>query len=241
MKKKFKALIVDDERLARKELNLMLADFTEIEIIGEAADVDSAKEIINELKPDIVFLDIQMPGESGFDLVNSISMETQIVFVTAFDEYAIRAFEVNALDYLLKPVNPSRLKGAISRLTAGENKSEGKLRKLNPEDRLLIVINNRLQFIKVDSIIFISSAGDYTEILTTSKLKGITLKPIKEWEFRLPENMFIRIHRSTIVNMEYIERFEEWFQNSYRIYLKNISEPFDVSRRYSIKLKEKFS
>jgi two-component system, LytTR family, response regulator len=241
IKKIIRAIIVDDERLARKELTLLLSKFSEIEIIGEAGDVSSAKKLISNLNPDVIFLDIQMPGESGFDLVNEIPSEAQIIFVTAFDEYAIRAFEINALDYLLKPVNPLRLKDAITRLMSAKNISEGKLRKLKPEDRLLIVVNKKLQFIKVETIIYIASDGDYTEIKVNNNVKGITHKPIKEWEFRLPESMFVRIHRSTIINLEYINKFEEWFQNSYRVYLKNIEKPFEVSRRYAAKLKAKFS
>ena len=240
MKKIFKAIIVDDERLARKELSLLLSEYPNIKIVGETANVSTAQNLINNLNPDLIFLDIQMPGESGFDLINTISTSAQIIFVTAFDEYAIRAFEINALDYLLKPVNPSRLKEAISRLDSQPKNEETKLRKLGPDDRLLIVINNKLQFIKVDSIIYISAAGDYTEIKTINNQKGITLKPVKEWEFRLPENMFARIHRSTIVNLDQIEKFEEWFQHSYRVYLKNIDSPFEVSRRYAAKLKDKY-
>ena len=109
MSKLLKAIVVDDERLARKELILMLNDFSNIEIEGEAADISTAQKLLAEKNPDLVFLDIQMPGESGFDLINSIPVNTKVIFVTAFDEYAIRAFDVNALDYLLKPVNPKRL------------------------------------------------------------------------------------------------------------------------------------
>jgi two-component system LytT family response regulator len=241
MSKVFKALIVDDERLARNELNRMLKDFSEIEVAAEASDIASAKQCIADVQPDVIFLDIQMPGESGFDLINSVPIDSQIIFVTAFDEYAIRAFEINALDYLLKPVNPKRLQEAVGRLNSTKDAGEGKMRKLDINDRLLLVLNNTMQFIKINTIIFINAAGDYTELKTTSGLKGITLKPIKEWEYRLPENTFVRIHRSTIINMEFIDRFEEWFNNAYRVYLKQIDEPFTVSRRYAAKLKERFS
>jgi two-component system LytT family response regulator len=129
MKNIFKAVIVDDERLARKELSLLLSEYPNIEIVGEAASVSKAQDLIAKLNPDLIFLDIQMPGESGFDLINTISTSAQIIFVTAFDEYAIRAFEINALDYLLKPVNPSRLKEAISRLDSKPKMEETKLSK----------------------------------------------------------------------------------------------------------------
>ena len=243
MSKILKAIVVDDERLARKELILMLNDFSNIEIAGEAADISTAQKLLAEKNPDLVFLDIQMPGESGFDLINSIPVNTKVIFVTAFDEYAIRAFDVNALDYLLKPVNPKRLKETIERIEQlGKTvSSSDNLKKLAESDRLMVTLNSRLQFVKIKNIIYISAAGDYTEIKTTENQKGITLKSIKEWEARLPESMFVRIHRSTIVNLEFVDKIEEWFQKSYRIYLKTVEQPFDVSRRYTSKLKEKFS
>ena len=243
MSKILKAIVVDDERLARKELILMLNDFSNIEIEGEAADISTAQKLLAEKNPDLVFLDIQMPGESGFDLINSIPVNTKVIFVTAFDEYAIRAFDVNALDYLLKPVNPKRLKETIERIEQlGKTvSSSDNLKKLAESDRLLVTLNSRLQFVKIKNIIYISAAGDYTEIKTTENQKGITLKSIKEWEARLPESMFVRIHRSTIVNLEFVDKIEEWFQKSYRIYLKTVEQPFDVSRRYTSKLKERFS
>ena len=243
MSKLLKAIVVDDERLARKELILMLNDFSNIEIEGEAADISTAQKLLAEKNPDLVFLDIQMPGESGFDLINSIPVNTKVIFVTAFDEYAIRAFDVNALDYLLKPVNPRRLKETIERIEQINisNSGSGDLRKLDEHDRLLVTLNSKLHFIKIKTISYVSAAGDYTDIKTTENQKGITLKSIKEWEARLPESMFVRIHRSTIVNLEFVDKIEEWFQKSYRIYLKTVEQPFDVSRRYTSKLKDRFS
>ena len=117
MKENISAIIIDDERLARKELASMLSEFSNISILGEADDVTSAVEQIEKHNPDVIFLDIQMPGESGFDLLNKIDKELKVIFVTAYDEYAIEAFEINALDYLLKPINPERLKKAVKRLS----------------------------------------------------------------------------------------------------------------------------
>jgi len=239
MKNKFKAVVVDDERLARKELISMLSDFTNIEVVGEADDVPSAKTLIKTIKPDIIFLDIQMPKESGFDLLNQINTEAKIIFVTAFDEYAIRAFDVNAMDYLLKPINPKRLKHTVERLQETDLAENPNVEPLNYNDSLLITLNNKLKFLKVRTIISISSAGDYSEVVSTENKKGLTLKSMKEWEKRLPAKNFIRIHRSTIINLEFVDRLEDWFNNSYRVYLKNIEEPFIMSRRYVVKLKEK--
>lgn len=238
MQKKFTALIVDDERLARKDLVSLLAEHPIITVLGEADSVSAALDAIEQLNPDIIFLDIQMPGESGFDLLNKISIQAKVIFVTAFDEYAIRAFEVNALDYLLKPVNPDRLARTIERLEQEYETETTEHRKLKYDDRLFLMIDNQMKFLKLKAILSISAAGDYSEILMFDKQKGLTLKSMKEWEARLPEEYFCRIHRSTIINMEHIDRLEEWFNYSYRVYLKGIEKPYVMSRRYVTKLKK---
>ena len=239
--KKLRAIIVDDERLARKELREMLNEYEGIEVVAEADNADAARELIEKDQPDVVFLDIQMPGDSGFDLINSTSIEGKVIFVTAFDEYAIRAFDINALDYLLKPINPDRLKKAIEKLNDDSDSNEELRRTLEYNDRLFLSINNSMLFIKVDSIISIQSAGDYSQLFITEGQKGLTLKTMKEWEQRLPDKYFTRIHRSTIVNLECIEKLEEWFNGSYRVYMKGLSEPLVMSRRYAAKLKNKLS
>ena len=190
MKKKFSTLIVDDERLARKDLIAMLEDHESIRVVGEAEDVSSAIQAIEQHKPDIVFLDVQMPGESGFDLLEKTQFHSNVIFVTAYDEYAIRAFEVNALDYLLKPVNPERLASTIRRLESEEAIDVKSMRPLEYEDCLFISINNQLKFMKVKTILCINSAGDYSEVVTTDGEKGLTQKSLREWENRLPGNYF---------------------------------------------------
>lgn len=240
MKNQYKALIVDDERLARNDLKTLLSEIDNIQVVGEAENVSTAVKVIQDLHPDVIFLDIQMPGESGFDLLEKIEIKSKIIFITAFDEFAIRAFEINALDYLLKPVNPERLKKAIERITTSERDSKGvSNRNLEYGDRLFLTIDRKINFLKIDTIISINSAGDYTEILTSNNKKFLAHKSMKEWEMRLPEQYFCRIHRSTIINMEYIERLEEWFNHSLRVYLKGVEKPYLMSRRYVAKLKEK--
>jgi two-component system, LytTR family, response regulator len=239
MSKIFKAIIVDDEKLAREDLKAMAKGFEEIEIIGEASNVKDAKKLIENLSPDFIFLDIQMPGRTGFDLLTEIQTDAKIIFVTAYDEYAIRAFEVNAQDYLLKPVNKERLALAIEHLKPeGEIQSDS-CKKLEYNDNVFLMVNNTYQFIKVSSIIVITSAGNYSEILTNTKLKGLVLKSMREWETRLPNNLFIRIHRNAIINLEFLDRTEDWFSYSYQVFLKGIEKPFVMSRRYASKLKDK--
>ena len=155
------------------------------------------------------------------------------------------AFTVTPLDPtsfatdLLKPITHERLEKAIKRIEESESSKEAILNKLNYDDRLLIAVDSQLQFMKINSIVSINSAGDYSEVSCNNVQKGLTNKSMKEWEHRLPENYFCRIHRSTIINMEFVEKLEEWFNYSYRVYLKGVSEPCLISRRYVSKLKEK--
>ncbi|MBS1807949.1 MAG: response regulator transcription factor [Acidobacteria bacterium] len=236
----WRAVIVDDERLARKELRSLLAEHPTIEIVAEADSVKAAVPVIHSTQPDVIFLDIQMPGASGFQLLEQIDPAIKVIFVTAFDAYAIRAFDVNALDYLLKPINPTRLAAAITKLMNTDATPVSPLRKLEYDDRLFLEINGRAQFLKLDQIVCIRAAGDYSEVLTTAGKPALVLKSLKEWEERLPENYFARIHRSTIINLEYVERIEGQFNRSYQIHLRHLPEPLLVSRRYAAQLKQKF-
>jgi two-component system, LytTR family, response regulator len=239
MKKKLRAIIVDDERLARNDLRSMLSEYTNIDIAGEADNVVKAVELIGREDPDLLFLDIQMPGESGFDLLDKIEFRGNVIFVTAFDEYAIRAFEVEAIDYLLKPVNPERLRSAIDRLSREVSAKPGQKLTLEYDDAMLLGINSHLKFLRVSSIVYIQSARDYTEVMMNDHKKGLVNKSMAEWEQRLPAKYFCRIHRSTIVNIECISKIEEWFGNSYQVHLKGFDTPLAMSRRCAALLKEK--
>ncbi len=241
MSKEIRAILVDDERLARNDLRLLLKNHENVSIVGEAANGLEALDLIKEVTPDLVFLDIQMPGINGFDVLEHISSDIRVIFVTAFDEYALRAFEVNALDYLLKPVNAERLQHSLERLEQIPEENQDDLRQLEYHDRLLLKLDTSLGFLKISTIVCITSAGDYSEVLCTNRKKVLVHKSMAEWETRLPEAYFNRIHRTTIVNMECVDRLEEWFNNSYRVYMKGIEEPYVMSRRYVAKLKQKLS
>jgi len=240
MLRRFRAIIVDDERLARRELRSLLEEHSSVVVAGEARNVSEAVELIRLQKPEVIFLDIQMPGESGFDLLEKIQATAKVIFVTAFDSHAIRAFEVNALDYLLKPLNPERLAEAIGRLSVGDKSRPAVLRPLEYEDRVLLESGERTQLRKINSIICINAAGDYSEVLAADGQRLLVLKSLREWEQRLPSKFFMRIHRSALINLEYVERLEHWFNRSYRIHLHKIQEPLVVSRRYASQLKAKF-
>lgn len=238
---KLTAIIVDDERLARRELRSLLAEFSKISIVGEAENLTEAVHLIQTQKPDVVFLDIQLQNENGFDLLEKVEKDFKLIFVTAFDEFAIRAFEINALDYLLKPVNPKRLAKTLNRLLETEETSETYLRKFEYEDRLFIELGERSKFLKISTIKCIRADGDYTQVFTDDGKKHLVTKSLKEWEDRLPEKFFVRIHRSTIVNLEFIEKVETWFSRSYQIHLREMREPLTISRRYASQIKAKFS
>jgi two-component system LytT family response regulator len=237
---KFRAIIVDDEKLARLDLKSVLSSFDEIEVVGEANNVSSAEQLITKLHPNLVFLDIQLRGETGFDLLEKINIESDIVFVTAYDKYAIRAFDANALDYLLKPVSSERLRQTIDKLIEKAPIDPDCYRRLNYDDVIFLSLNNKYRFLKIDSIVAITSNADYTFIHTEDKFRFITRKTMKEWENRLPENHFCRIHRETIVNLAYISDINDWFSNSYKVSLKGFEKPFLMSKRYAAKIRKKF-
>lgn len=241
MPKKHRTLVVDDSELARADLIDLLSELPQIDVVGEADSVASAAKAVRKLKPDLIFLDIQFPGESGFDLLEKVKTKAKIIFVTAFDEYAIRAFQVNALDYLLKPVYPDRLAQTLERLESNEKSVKKTSSQLAYDDLLFLQLKGKYQFLRVDSILKISSAGMYTEVTTSKGQKGLIYRTMRDWEERLPANRFVRVHRTTIVNVEYIEKIEEWFNYSFRVFLKGIEKPVVMSRRHAAAFRERMT
>jgi two-component system LytT family response regulator len=233
-----KAIIVDDERLARVNLRKLLLPHPEIEIVGETSSCESAIDMINMYNPQLIFLDIQLSGETGFDLLEQIDNSIKVIFVTAYDEYAIRAFEVNAVDYLLKPVNPERLKTSIERVINKEKAEKSEAKSYEYSDSIYVRLNNYAsRFIKISSITFIEPVGNYSKIVTIEGKHCLVLKTLKQWQEELPDNNFVRIHRSSIVNIEHVDRIEKNPETGHMAFLKNIPEPLEVSRRYAKKLK----
>lgn len=246
--KQYRAVIVDDERLARSELRRLLGAHSEIEIVGEAANADEARQVIHREQPEIVFLDIQMPGESGFDLLETLEHQRQcrIIFVTAYDAYAIRAFEVNALDYLMKPVAPERLAASLDRLNAiGHRRKTSSTKAGQPEplkygDHLFISTGLRSSFIKIESILAIVAEGDYSRCHLKNGKSALLLKSMKEWQSQLPEAHFLRIHRSTIINLGFIKAIEKTRGAAHQVFINHLDKPFTISRRYAARLRKKF-
>jgi two-component system LytT family response regulator len=239
---KLTSIIVDDSRLLREELKILLDHHPEIAVVGEASNVDKAVKIIESIKPDVLFLDIQLQGETGFDLLEKTKVNFQIIFITAHDEYAIRAFEVNALDYLLKPISPERLSQAIARLLPETIESAGPTKKVTYDDVLYLMINGSFMFVKVKLIKCIIAAGKYSYIYYGNRQhKELVSKTLREWEEFLPEKYLIRIHRSTIVNFENVENVRKCPNNTHEVYITGIDTPFIISRRYASKLKKRLN
>jgi two-component system, LytTR family, response regulator len=236
------AVIVDDERLARRELRTLLeeAHAGQVHVAGEAASVADAARLMRATGADVVFLDIQLAGETGMDLLPLIGPEVDVVFVTAYDQHALRAFEVNALDYLLKPVAPERLAVTVSRLSAAQPPApSGK--PLTRDDTLLLRLGQERAFVRLRDIAAIEADGDGSKLVLAPRLvRRPSAKSLREWERRLPAGQFVRIHRSTIVNLEYVERLEPASQAGQRVYLRGLREPVTMSRRFGARLRDRF-
>ena len=230
------AIIVDDERLARRELVSLLKAHPEVAIAGEAASVDEAAMLVRTVDPDIVFLDIQMPRRSGFELLEAADVRGRVVFVTAHDVHAIRAFEVNALDYLLKPVHPARLAVAIRRVLAATGESRPAAARLELDDHLFLTEGRAARFVRVRAIVCIRGAGDYSEIALPDGKQLLSPRPLKEWEARLPAS-FARVHRTAIVNLDHVERVERTSDDAFAVYVRGVPAPVPLSRRHAARLR----
>ena len=234
------AVLVDDERLARRELRTLLteAHAQEVHIVGEAATIEEAARLIAATDADLIFLDITLGRESGFELIPLIGADVDIVFVTAHDVHALRAFEVNALDYLLKPVDPERLARTVGRLIPAERAETGDLRPLDHGDRLFLRLDGTRIFVRVSDILAIGADGDSSLLYLAGRPKAAgNARSLKEWEVRLPDRFFLRIHRSTIINLDHVERVEEWSHGSYLVYMRGLPEPLPMSRRYAARVR----
>jgi two-component system, LytTR family, response regulator len=235
-----RTIIVDDERLARQELKSLLAEYKEIEIIAECSNAEEAKQKINELKPDLVFMDIQMPGKTGLELLEEISSLPEVVFVTAYDEYAIKAFEINALDYLLKPVQPERLGETIKKLFHKENSEKKENNSiLADDDHVFLKDGEKCWFVKLSDLRLFESEGNYVRVLFNTS-KPLILRSLNNLETRLPAKSFFRASRKHIVNLKYIETIENWFNGGLMVKLKT-GEQVEISRRQAVKLKDLMS
>lgn len=235
-----RTLVVDDSRLARNELKRLLKEFDKVQIVGEAASVDEAKEKISESKPDLIFLDIQMPGKNGFKLLEELETVPEVIFSTAYDEHALKAFEYNALDYLVKPVQKERLAGAVAKvfdkIQKKKEQEENQDDKLTINDQVFVKDGEKCWFVQLSDIRLFEVSGNYTTVYFGDSKPMIT-RTLNYLESRLDEKTYFRANRQQIINLKWIERIEPWFSGSLRIYLKG-GEEIDVSRRQTLKFKD---
>jgi two-component system LytT family response regulator len=234
-------IIVDDERLAREGLKTLLKEFTEIEVVAEASNADEALDLVETHKPQLLFLDIQMPEKTGFELLEEMIETPFVIFTTAYNEYAIKAFEVNALDYLLKPVQISRLREAIQRVKkqlSEINESKDK-QKLIDNDQVFIRDGDRCWFVKLKDVRMIESAGNYAKIFFED-YQPLIHRTLNALDERLSPQQFFRANRQQIINMSYIDKIEPFFNSGFLIYMKD-GKKIEVSRRQAVKFKEMMS
>lgn len=240
-----RAIIIDDERLARAELRKLLQDFPEVEVVDEAANADEGITKIDSLQPDLVFLDIQMPGKTGFDMLAELERAPHVIFTTAYDEYALKAFEVNALDYLLKPIEPKRLADAMQKLHVAEVKENHIVPEnfnqsiLSEADQVFVKDGERCWFVKLSDIRLFESVGNYAKVFFGAN-KPLILKSLNALEERLDQKTFFRANRKHIVNLRMIEKIEPYFNGGLLLELKG-GEKIEVSRRQTVKFKEMMS
>ena len=236
-----KAIIIDDERLARKELTSLLENHKEIEIVAEAANADEAFELINEHQPDLLFLDIQMPGKTGFELLEMLDSAPQVIFTTAYDEYALKAFEVNALDYLQKPIQSERLEESISKLKSKEKSQEptSENKKLGLKDQVFVKDGDKCWFVSLSEIRYFESDGNYIKVFF-DKNRPMIHKSLNALDEKLDERSFFRASRKHIINLSWLESIEPWFNGGLMVKLKG-GDKVEVSRRQSAKFKEMMS
>jgi two-component system LytT family response regulator len=236
-----KALIIDDERLARKELIRLLEEHPSIEVVGEAMNADEAEKLIEELNPDLLFVDIQMPGRTGFQLLESLDTVPMVVFTTAYDEFALKAFEVNALDYLLKPIQPERLAEAVRKIQDKERLREGRLRegKLGLNDQVFVKDGERCWFVSLSNIRLFESDGNYIKVFFDNN-RPMIHKSLNALDEKLDERSFFRASRKHIVNLSWVEGIEPWFNGGLMVRLKG-GDKVEVSRRQAAKFKDMMS
>lgn len=238
-----KVLIVDDERLARKELNSLLNEFTEVEVVGEAVNADEAQEKITEHDPDLVFLDIQMPGKTGFELLEMLDKSPKIIFTTAYDQFAIKAFEYNALDYLLKPIEGDRLAEAIKKVKESNDPIpdpiEDQLKKLSANDQVFVKDGEKCWFVKLEKIRLFESDGNYIKVYFDN-FRPMIHKSLNALDEKLDSRSFFRASRKHIINLGWVDTIEPWFNGGLMVQLKG-GERVEVSRRQASRFKEKMS
>lgn len=233
---------MEDSRLARNELKELIKLHDDLELVGEAANVDDGVELIEKESPDLLFLDINMPEKDGFDLLELLDEVPITVFTTAYDEYAIKSFEYNALDYLLKPVSNKRFDMALEKVRekmSHRSNESAATTKLTKQSQIFIKDGESCWLVKISDISMFEIVGNYTRVFFDDK-RPMLYKSLNQVEEKLPEDSFFRANRQQIVNTDYIENVVPWFNGKLKLTMKN-GEEVEVSRRQSYIFKDKMS
>jgi len=241
-----KAIIIDDERLARKELTSLLKKHDDIDIIDEASNVDEAVEKILAQKPELLFLDIQMPEKTGFDLLELLPTVPKVIFTTAYDEFALKAFDANALDYLLKPIEPKRLEEALQKLREKIEQEDHQQRieenstpQLINTEQVFVKDGDKCWFVNLKDIRLMESDGNYVKVYFDNN-RPLIHRSLNALDEKLDSRMFFRASRKYIINLTWIDKIEPWFNGGLMVTLKG-GEKVEISRRQAAKFKDRLS
>ncbi len=238
-----KAVIVEDSRLARNELKELIKAHKEIEVLGEAENVDEGFKLINETKPDLLFLDINMPEKDGFELLEMLVDIPTTIFTTAFDEYAIKSFEYNAFDYLLKPINQKRFSKSIEKVIENINNNIKEKTKnedaLSLDKQIFIKDGEKCWLVKIKDISLFEIVGNYTRVFFDNNTPLI-YKSLAQVEEKLPTEVFFRANRQQVININHVKKVVSWFNGKLKIEM-NSGEEIEISRRQSYLFKEQLS
>ncbi len=242
-------IIIEDDAASVALLSAFLKSFEFINVIGKATNIKDSEKLVRELSDDIelVILDIDLEGANSLDIIKFLNPKTKILFTTAFSEFAVKAFEYNTVDYIVKPLSFDRLKKALGRINIIE-KSEGEIdseeltknNRFSISNMVLMNINNEMKFIKINDINYIQAKGNYTNVCLHDGTQFVTYGLIKIWEDKLPLDDFFRVHRSTIVNLHNVLKIDKGTYDTGILHLKGVDEPFEVSRNYFSIIKNKF-
>jgi len=246
-----KALIIEDDAASITLLKEFLKDFSYINLLGVASNIKDAESLIKQHdKVDLIFMDIDLKGANSLDLIKHVDPKTKVLFITAFPDFAVKAFEFNTIDYIVKPISFDRLKKALSRLNIFEEEDQASVdvemggsknsTRFTIDNMVLMNIDNEMKFIKIKDINFIEAKGNYTLVGLNDGSSFTTYGLIKLWEDKLPADDFFRVHRSTIVNLHNVIKIERGTYDTGILYLKGVPQPFEVSRNYFSVIKNKF-
>lgn len=250
MKNNIKAILVDDVESVRSVLRKLLSNFENITLVGEASDFEHALLLIEDEKPDLLFLDVDLNGLTSMDLLQKLDYKPMVIFITSHPDFAIKAFEYNAIDYMLKPISSERLSKAVEKVTNKWNNKNGlsKLSSIDDNDKkfgidhiILLNFDDKLNFIRINEISHIEAFGNYTKVYLSDGRLSVTYNSIRNWINRLPEDLFIQIHRSTIINLSMVKKIEKWTNDTGRLFMQgNFPNHFEISRNYFFELKKKY-